>query len=139
MAFDNPERERIKYHLGYTGQSTAVGLSYGLPIPVQTMFLVESAVNRLGAESEDRVRKLITILDKIECKMEGGLDYLVVDSVEQVDIKDDYLDRLEDEYCRWAARLADVVGAPLYPGAAKFRRLFGTGGANQAGSIPVRS
>lgn len=135
--FDPAEKERIKYHMGYTGQSTAASLAYGLPIPVQTMFLVESAIDRLNGHSEDRVRKLITILDKVECKMEGGLDNLEVSQIEQVELREDHLDKLEDEYCRWAARLADVVGAPLYPGAAKFRRLFGTGGM-QAGSIPVR-
>lgn len=137
--FDAAEKERIKYHMGYTGQSTAAGLAYGMPIPVQTMFLVESAIERLPLTSEDRVRKLITLLDKVECKMEGGLDNLEVNQVEQVELREDFIDKLEDEYCRWAARLADVVGAPLYPGATKFRRLFGAGGANQAGSIPVRS
>lgn len=135
--FDNAEKERIKYHMGYTGQTTAVGLSYGLPIPIQTMFLVESAITRLDAFSEDRVRKLVTILDKVECKMEGGLDNLEVTRIEQVELREDHIDQLEKEYCRWAAKLADVVGAPLYPGAAKFKTLFGVG-AVMAGSIPVR-
>ncbi len=136
--FDPAEKERIKYHMGYTGQSTAAGLSYGLPIPVQTMFLVESAIDRLNAFSEDRVRKLITVLDKIECKMEGGLDNLEITRIESIEMRADQLDKLEDEYCRWASRLADVVGSPLYPGATKFKRLHGVGGANMAGSIPVR-
>jgi len=136
--FDPPEKERIKYHMGYTGQATAAGLAYGLPVPIQTMFLVESAIDRLPTTSEDRVRKLITTLDKIECKMEGGLDSLEVTRVEQVEIRKDHIDELEKEYCRWAARLADVVGAPLYPGAAKFRSLLGVGGGAVAGSIPVR-
>lgn len=136
--FDDAEKERIKYHMGYTGQSTAAGLAYGMPIPVQTMFLVESAIERLPTTSEDRCRKLITLLDKVECKMEGGLDQLDVNQIESVELREDYIDKLEDEYCRWASRLADVVGAPLYPGSSKFRRLFGSGGANQAGSIPVR-
>lgn len=136
--FDDAEKERIKYHMGYTGQSTAAGLAYGLPVPIQTMFLVESAIDRLNTGSEDRVRKLITILDQVECRMEGAMDYLTVDRVDSIEIRSDQIDKLEDEYCRWASRLADVLGSPLYPGSSKFRRLFGAGGPNQAGSIPVR-
>lgn len=135
--FDLGEKERIKYHMGYTGQATAAGLAYGLPVPIQTMFLVESAIERLPTTSEDRCRKLIAVLDRVECMMEAALPNLAVSSIEQVNLREDQIDKLEDEYCRWAARLADVVGAPLYPGAAKFRRLFGVGG-NVAGSIPVR-
>lgn len=135
---DSAEKERVKYHMGYTGQSTAAGLAYGLPVPVQTMFLIESALDRLNTISEDRVRKLVTILDKIECKLEDGLDYLVVDSVDSTNIREDHLDKLEDAYCSWASKLADVLGSPLYPGSPRFRRLFGSGGPAQAGSIPVR-
>ena len=36
----------------------------------------------------------------------------------------------------WAARMADILGCPLYPGSVKFRSLFQQGGA---GNIPVRN
>lgn len=135
---DASEKERVKYHMGYTAQSTATGLAYGLPIPVQTMFLVESAMDRVNGIALDRVRKLVSTLDEIECRMLGALDYLAVQQVDSIQIRQDQIDKLEDEYCRWAARLADTIGAPLYPGAERFKRLAGIGGANQAGSIPVR-
>lgn len=137
MAFDDAERERIRYHMGYTEVSPAAGLAQGLPVPIQTLFLVESAMDRVLQAAEDRVRKLIVILDKIECKQEEALDFLPVDQVDQTTIRKDHLDKLEIEYCRWAAKLADVMGAPLYPGATKFRWLFQGAGAG-AYSVPVR-
>lgn len=136
--FDPAEKEQILYHMGYLGVSPAAAITFGLPAPVQTLFLVQSAIERVLPHSEDRIRQHVKILDDIECKMQGGQDFLVVNRVDSTEIREDHIDKLEDEYCRWASRLSDILGAPLYPGSAKFRRLFGVGGSNMAGSIPVR-
>lgn len=135
--FDAAEKERIRYHMGYLEVAPAASIQYGIPRPIQTMFLVESAMDLVIPAAEDRVRSLITTLDEIECRMRGALDYLVVEQLSDITIRQDHIDKLESEYCRWAARLADTLGAPLYPGAARFRSLFSTG-PGQAGSIPVR-
>lgn len=136
--FDPAEKERIRYHMGYLQVQPAASISYGIPAPIQTLFLLESAMDRLISGAEDRVRKLITTLDEIECRMLDGQNYLMADQLADITIRKNHIDQLEDEYCRWAARLADTLGAPLYPGAVRFKRLFGAGGVNQAGSIPVR-
>jgi hypothetical protein len=136
LAFDAAERERIRYHMGYLNVQPAASITYGLPAPIQTLFVVELSMDKILPEAEDRVRKLLTILDGIECKEVDGQDYLVAAQLEQLTIREDHIDKLEWEYCRWAARLADTLGAPLYPGAAKFRKLFAAVGA---GSIPVRN
>lgn len=136
--FDAAEKERIRYHMGYLQVQPAASISYGIPAPIQTLFLLESAMDRIISNAEDRVRKLITVLDEIECRMLDGQNYLMADQLADITIRKNHIDQLEDEYCRWAARLADTLGAPLYPGAERFRRLFGAGGANQAGSLPVR-
>lgn len=138
MAFDDAEKERIRYHMGYLQVAPAAALTFGIPAPIQTLFLVESAMDRVLTAAEDRIRKLITVLDQIECRMLDGQNYLIADSLSDISIRADNIDKLEDEYSRWAARLADTLGAPLYPGAVRFRRLFG-GGPGSAGSIPVRS
>lgn len=137
MSFDAAEKERIRYHMGYLQVSPAAGLSYGIPVPIQTLFLVESAMDRVIPQAEDRIRKLITVLDNIECRMIDAQNYLVADQLSDITIRKDHINQLEDEYCRWAARLADTLGAPLYPGAERFRRLYGAG-VMQAGTIPVR-
>ena len=133
--FDNSEKERIRYHLGYLNVQPAASISFGIPVPIQTMFLVESAMNNVLPSAEDRVRKILTILDKIECRLVDAQEYLVTSKVDEIELRENHPDLLEKEYCRWAARLSDELGAPLYPGATKFKSLFGTG----IGSIPVRS
>lgn len=135
MSFDDSEKERIRYHCGYLNVQPASSISFGIPIPIQTLFLIEQAINNALPSAEDRIRKLIKVLDDIECKMIDAQDFLVVDGVDDIRIRKDHIDQLEHEYCRWASRLSDELGAPLYPGAAKFRSLFMTG----VGSIPVRS
>lgn len=136
--FTANEKEQIRYHMGYLQVGPAASISYGIPAPIQTLFLLESAMDRLiNTAAEDRVRRLITVLDQIECRELDALDRLKVDQVDNVTIRKTETDELEKEYCRWASKLADTLGAPLYPGSTKFRWLFG-GGVGQAGSIPVR-
>jgi hypothetical protein len=138
VSFDQAEKERIRYHLGYLQTQPAASISYGIPRPIQTIFLVESAMDLVISAAEDRVRKLLTTLDEIECRMIDAQNYLGVNQLADIEIRKEHIDQLEGEYCRWAARLADTLGVPLYPGAERFRRLFNMGG-NQAGILPVRN
>lgn len=132
MALSNTERERCRYHLGYLSVSPAPALAFGIPVPIQTMFLIESAMNLLLPEAMPRVRMLLERLDEIETKLYEGLDYLAADQVDDIKIRPDHLDQLEREYCRWVGRLSDEIGAPPYPGSHKLRYLFASG----VGSIP---
>jgi len=138
MPFDLDEKSRIRYHMGYLQVTPAAAITYGIPTPIQTLFLLESAMDRVIIQAEDRIRRLITVLDNIECRMIDAQNYLVADQLSDITLRKDHINQLEDEYCRWAARLADTLGAPLYPGAERFRRLFGAGGSMQAGVLPVR-
>lgn len=131
---DASEKERVRYHCGYLNVQPASSIQFGIPVPIQTLFLIEQSMNNILPSAEDRVRKIIVILDNIECKMVGAQDYLVASKLEDLTIRPDHIDQLEHEYCRWASRLSDELGAPLYPGSPKFRSLFGTG----VGSVPVR-
>lgn len=124
--------------MGYLQVAPAAALTYGIPSPIQTLFLLESAMDRILPDAENRVRKIIQVLDDIECRMLDGQNYLVADQLSDITIRKDNIDKLEDEYGRWASRLADIMGSPLYPGSERFRRLFGAGPGG-AGSIPVRS
>lgn len=121
--------------MGYLSVAPAASITFGLPAPIQSLFLVELAMNNLLPEGEDRIRRLIALLDQIECQMIEGQAYLVANKVDELEIRQDNIDKLEDEYSRWASRLADQLGAPLYPGSTKFRKLFRDVGA---GNIPVR-
>ena len=135
MTFDAGTRERIRYHLGYLEVSPAPSITFGIPALIQTNFLVERAMDLVIPAAEERVLKLIDVLDVIECRMIDGQKYLIASQLDSLTIRQDQIDKLEDEYSRWASRLADILGCPLYPGSSKFRRLFRDVGS---GSIPVR-
>lgn len=129
-----PEKERIRYHLGYPEMGQAASLQFGVPIPVQTMFLLENAMNLILPEAEGRVRQLITIMDGIEQKLIDAQDRLAADQLEELKLRADEPGQLEREYTRWGYRLAEVLGVPVYAYSQRYRYGLGTA----AGSIPVR-
>ncbi len=131
MAFDPVTKERIRYHLGYLNVQPAAAITFGMPAPVQTLFLLENAMNLLLPVAEARVYNMIQILDNIENKMVQGQDYLPANKLGELEIRKEHIDMLEDEYDRWASRLADQLGVVKYPFAQKFM------GRQRHGNIPV--
>lgn len=128
------ERTRVRYHLGYLGVQSAAAAQFGMIRPIQTLFLVESAMDKLATEHDlARVRRILFTLDSIEEKMQNALCSLVAEQVGTVKLREDLPDRLEREYHRWAARLADIFGVPLYQFSERVQRT--TRGIN----VPVRS
>jgi hypothetical protein len=135
VAFTPQEKEKIRYHSGYLNAQPAASIQLGVPRPVQTLFLIEDAMDRLLPNgSEDRVRKIICILDGIEDRMIAAQGRLAVKKVEEIEMRPDEPDALEEEYTRWAQRMVDIFGVPLYPLSPRFANAGGV----KAGSIPVR-
>jgi len=128
MPLSLPEKERVRYHLGYLSVQPAASIQFGLPRPQQTQFMVESAMNLLLEEAIPRVRDTLDTLDGIECRLrDGALDRLAAKRLGDLELRDGEPELLEDEYNRWAKRLADIFGVPLYPYAARFKRGVRTG------------
>lgn len=138
------EKERIRYHMGYMGTSfggvsAAASLSYGIARPIQTMFLVENAIQQLLVNpfAVDRVRRVLQVLDELEAKLQAASCTLVAGQLGDLQLhpgKDRgeyFTDLLEREYKRWAMRLADILGCPLY----KFSTRFGGGGGHGSGRV----
>lgn len=127
------EKERIRYHLGYMETSFAASMQLGIPRPVQTVYLLESAMTLLTQpQALQRVRCLLDQLDGLEAKLRAAPAHLAAAKVGAVELRpgkpgESYPDLLEREYVRWAGRLADVLGTPLYPYAARFARAAGAG------------
>jgi hypothetical protein len=136
MALSQPEIERCRYHLGYPEVQPAASIQFGIPRPIQTAFLFESAVTLLVPYAEDRVRRYINIMDGIETKLIAGQDRLAADKLDDLTLRSDELERLEDEYRRWGYRLADILGVPVYAYSMRYRTV---GGPGRAGSIPTRN
>lgn len=114
MALTQEERLRAKYHLGYPAETSAASISYGIARPLQTLFLVELALNNLQVDAEAKVRQLLGVLDGIECRLIDAQERLAAKSIEQLTMRPDEPQALEREYYRWGGRLADILGVPFY-------------------------
>ena len=122
MALTDAEKERARHHLGYPQVQPSASIQWGIPRPIQTAFLVESAMNNIIAAAEPRVRSMLCTLDGLETKLIEAQDYLVAQKLEDITLRDGHPDLLEREYQRWAGRLADLLGVPLYAFSTKFRQ-----------------
>lgn len=134
---DELARERVRYHLGYptTGPS-APSIQLGIAKPAQTLFLVEQSMDLLSDTACDRVRELIAKLECTEKAIFGKQGELSAASFGSVTLRgskkgERITDMLEAEYTRWAQRLADALGVPMYLYAKRFS------GA-KTGAVPVR-
>lgn len=135
MALSDEEKGRVYYHLGYLQVHPAASIQLGIPRPIQTVFLVESAVGNLIESACDRVRKILTIMDGIEDKLVEAQDHLAATALDTLKLRADEPDALEKEYVRWGNRLADILGCPIYPHSQRYKN----GGGIRAGNLPVRS
>lgn len=122
MALTDSEKERVRYHLGYPEVQPAASITFGIPRPIQTAFLVESAMNLLLPVAEDRVRSIVGVMDGIECRLIDAQDRLAAKRIDQLELRDDEPSQLENEYQRWGFRLADTLGVPVYAYSTKYRR-----------------
>lgn len=134
MAFTDEEKQRIRYHTGYPSVTSAAALTFGIPKPLQTMFLLESAMNLILPVAEDKVRSILNVLDGVECRLQDSQTRMAATAVDSLTMRRDEADALENEYRRWANRLADIMGVPLYAYSLRFKQT----GTAFAGSIPVR-
>lgn len=130
------DRSRVKYHLGYLAVSPAASLQFGIPRPIETLFLVEDAMNNLIDDgfNVENVLRILGVLDGIECKLVEAQDYLVASRLGNLEVNPQNPELLENEYNRWAARLADTFGVPWYPYAIRNQRAAGV----VAGNLRVR-
>ena len=128
-AFTESEKERIRYHMGYLASSSAASIQFGLPRPLQTLFILEDAISLItNPHAQDRVRNILSCLDQIEGKLKSAQCTLMAEKLGQLVLhpgRDKGLfatDLLEREYVRWVNRLADILGAPKYVYSERFRR-----------------
>lgn len=133
--FTAPEKDKIRYHLGYPSVQPAASIQFGLPVPSQTAFLVESSFQFCLPEARPRIRQIVQKMDEIECKLLRTTDVLEASKLETLETRENAPDLMEKEYCRWGYRLSNILGVPVYPFAERYR--IG-GSVGRAGSIPVR-
>lgn len=114
--FSDADKERIRYHMGYLQVQPAASITYGLPVPQQTLFMLESSMDRIMPIAIPRVIRILSILDGIEEQMVCGQPNLAAESIDPgIKLRADQIDQLEHEYERWSGRLADIFGVMRYP------------------------
>lgn len=122
------EKQAVRRYLGYLGVGTAETIALGIPAASQPLFIVEGAMNRLLPAAEPDVREFLNELKCIDDQIKDARRRRT--RVAQVaDIKfrgAEELDILYDEYDTWAARLSDVLGAPINPHSELHKRVCGT-------------
>lgn len=133
MALTDQEKERARYHLGYPEVQALTSLTFGVARPLQTLFLVEQALNYLLPVAEDRVRQILGVMDGVECRLIAAQDRLAAKRIDNLELRDDEPSQLEAEYRRWGYRLADTLGVPIYAYSVRYRRE----GKMQAGNVAV--
>lgn len=135
MAITDPQtRERIKYHLGYPNLQIAGSIQLGIPTPLQTMFLVDAAMDNITEPAITRVLKILNTLDNIECLLSDVAGHMAVAKSGGIELRANEHDLIEENYGLWMGRLADQLGAPPYPYSNRVKQAY----AKMAGSIPVR-
>jgi hypothetical protein len=133
MPLSDADKERARYHLGFLAVQPAASISYGIPKPIQTLFLVEVAMNNLLEAAVPRVLRVLGILDGVETKLVEAQDRLAADALGDLKLRKEETDMLEAEYRRWGFRLADILGVPVYAFSNRYK-----GGGVRAGNVPVR-
>jgi hypothetical protein len=138
MPLDQSERERVRYHLGYLNVAIGPSIQFGLPRPVQTLFIVEMAMDNLMEIALPRIRRMLQILDNIECRLVDSQGRLVASKLGEITIERQQMqepDLLEKEYYRWGGRLADDLGVPFYAYSNRYKSQL----TGATGNIPVRN
>lgn len=124
------EKSRVRRHMGYPEVEAVTVYAMGMVIPMQGMFLLDSAMDNLTAGGASRVRQLLQVLDGLEMKLLKAACYLSVDRIGEIQMRPatglQGTDLLEREYVRWAKRLGDALGTPYYP----YSEKFGAGSMN---------
>jgi hypothetical protein len=121
MPLTDTEREKCRYALGYPAVSALASVQFGIPRPLATSYLLETAMNQLMEIAVPRVQRILGELDACEAAMSEARSYLIAEKLEELSLREDATQRLEEEYRRWASRLADVFGVPFYGFSNKLR------------------
>lgn len=109
------EKARIRYHFGYLNVQPVISIALGVPAATQPEFLLEAAMNRILPAAVGIMRNLVAQMDLYEQKLSEVADYLIATQLGEITLNPESPDLLEREYCRWAMRASDFLGAPLNP------------------------
>ena len=120
MPLTDQAKAQCRAYLGYPVVQAAGAVFYGIPRPVPQQQLLETAMNMIMDIAIPRVLEILNVLGAVEQRMIDAQQYLVAEKLEDLTLSANHPQRLEEEFNRWAQRLADMFGVPLYGYAARF-------------------
>lgn len=127
MALTENEKGDVLRHLGFAaGVSGSVSAAGPLLQELSFRVNVESALERVTPYGEAEIRILIADLDRVETNLRGARTRLAAQAVGSIRTNPTEPDDLEEEFRRWAWRLAELLGAAPNP----FARRFCSAGVN---------
>lgn len=100
----------------------------GYPTLSEPVFLFETQVRNILPANEPKVKRIIQVLDAIECRMiDSATSGYPAIRAEDIEPNNREPDDLEREFVRWAMRLADLLGCPVSPWSERFKVKSNTG------------
>jgi len=125
-----PEKTRIRYHLGYPQLGMSPSLSIGVPIDTPMLTLLQRTFELLLPQAEDLVRMLLNRCDVKDQEVADCSIRMQASKVDGVELRKDEADALEREYMRAVARLADTLGVTIYPYSERIKSMPSSGMTN---------
>lgn len=121
-ALSEEEKERIRFHLGYMETNFAASLQFGIPRPVQTIFLLEQAMVQLqGPYAIQRCRAVLAKIDCVDDQLlDPGVALLYAKKLGELELREGDAGKSSTDLIRkemlWHIKsLADLLGVPIYP------------------------
>lgn len=130
MALNDEEKQKVRRYMGYLGTENAGTIALGIPQASQPLFIVESQMNRLLPDAEPILREYLTELECIDSQIkQARTRRLKIARAGDVHFRGgEEMDLLYEEYDMWAARLSDLLAAPINPFSEVHKRISGGGG-----------
>lgn len=124
---------KCRHHMGYPNVSAVSTYALGVPAAMQTTFMIEGAVVRVLPESEEILRRLLSQLDAVECKVDELLDIVFTSKAEDVEFDDKAIEKLAKVYKIRQQSLANLLAVVPNPFDQREWLQMGGGGVN----VPV--
>jgi hypothetical protein len=106
------ERVSAKHHLGYPNATAIETFVLGVPAAMESLFMLEGALNAIAPGAEFRFRKTLKRLDKVEEQIEENQDALLLAKADEVDFRENEFELLMKRYGYWQGSLCNLIGVP---------------------------
>jgi hypothetical protein len=126
------QKVKIRHHLGYLNVAASATFALGVPAAVETMFIIESAMDKVLPEALPEVDRHLGILDGIEQQMLDDLELMAANQVGEISINQKEQAQLTQFYNRWVDSLANVLGSMRNPYDKRLPQNSGAGGGLNA-------